>query len=279
MKGKVKYAFIQDEYKAYLEYLSRLYDEKLLDQQVFTQTFEQYVAKGAENRVGVFPTWPIVMVGFKDVTEAAKYPLLPALTSEVNDKPIVTKISEIKRGRFAITKENESPEATMRWVDHLYSEEGSILARLGVEGKNWKWNDNKTAWQLITPEGMNSTQANAKDAPGAGTPVPMVIDNDFFLKEDNPTIHTIAGWVEDEYLPHAEVPFPQVYFTVEEQQTVNTIKPDIDKYIEQMEAKFVSGETSFKEWDTYVKTLEGLQVDELVKIHQAAYDRYEKAKK
>jgi putative aldouronate transport system substrate-binding protein len=277
--GEVKYAFIQDEYKAYLQFLNRLYKEELLDPQIFSQTWEQYVAKGAENRVGVFPTWPIVMIGFADITEAGKYPLLPALTSPVNDEKVVTRVSEVKRGRFAITSENKYPEATMRWVDHLYSEEGSILARLGVENKNWKWTDsNKTAWQLLAPEGMNTTQANAQDAPGAGTPVPMVIDNDFFLKEDNPTIHTIAGWVEDEYLPHAKVPFPQVYLTMDEQNEVNTLRPDIDSYIEQMEAKFVSGENSFDEWDKYVKTLKGLGVDKLVEIHQAAYDRFAKAK-
>ncbi|MFD1735442.1 extracellular solute-binding protein [Bacillus salitolerans] len=277
--GEVKFAFIQDEYKAYLQFLNRLYNEKLLDQQIFSHTWEQYVAKGAENKVGVFPTWPIVMIGFADVTEAAKYPLLPALTSPVNDKKIVTKISEIKRGRFAITNENEHPEATMRWIDHLYSEEGSILARLGVEGKNWEWTDSsKSAWRLLAPEGMNTTQANAQDAPGAGTPIPMVIDNDFFLKEDNPTIHKIAGWVEEEYLPHVEVPFPQVYLTMDEQNTVNTLRPDIDSYIEQMEAKFVSGGASFDEWDKYVNTLKGLGVEELVSIHQAAYDRFADAK-
>ncbi|KAF0818620.1 ABC transporter, substrate-binding protein (cluster 1, maltose/g3p/polyamine/iron) [Bacillus sp. ZZV12-4809] len=277
--GKVKYAFTQDGYKEYLKFLNRLYEEKLLDQQVFSHTWEQYVAKGAENKVGVFPTWPIVMIGFADVTEAAKYPLLPPLTSPEFDKKVVTKIPEVKRGRFAITSENKNPEATMRWIDHLYSEEGSILARLGVEGENWEWtDDSKTAWRLLAPEGMNTTQANAQDAPGAGTPVPMVIENDFFLKEDNPTIHKIAGWVEDEYLPHAEVPFPQVYLTMDEQSEVNTLKPDIDSYIEQMEAKFVSGEVSFDQWDKYVSTLKSLGVEKLEKIHQAAYDRFKEAK-
>ena len=150
VNGKVKYAFTQDEYKAYLQYLKRLYDEKLLDQQVFSHTWEQYVAKGAENKVGVFPTWPIVMVGFADVTEAAKYPLLPALTSDVSNDKVVTQFSEIKRGRAAITNKNKHPEATMRWLDYMYSPEGSILARLGVEGKNWEWVDEaKTAWQLL----------------------------------------------------------------------------------------------------------------------------------
>ena len=30
--------------------------------------------------------------------------------------------SHIRRGRAAITKDNPYPEATMRWLDHLYSE-------------------------------------------------------------------------------------------------------------------------------------------------------------
>ena len=117
---------------------------------------------------------------------------------------------------------------------------------------------------------MNTTQANAQDAPGAGTPVPMVINKEFFLKEDNPTIHTIAGWVEDEYLPHAQVPFPQVYLTVEEQNKVNTLRPDLDSYLEQIEAKLVSGETPFSDWDKIVSTLNKLGAEELVEIHQAA---------
>ncbi len=273
--NKVNYAFMQDGYKTYLQFLNKLYTEELLDQQIFSHTWEQYVAKGSENRVGVFPTWAIVMIGFSDVTEAAKYPLLPPMTSEINNQKIVTQVSEVKRGRFAITKANKHPEATIRWIDHLYSEEGSILARLGVEGKNWEWTDsNKTAWRLLAPEGMNTTQANALDAPGAGSNVPMVINKEFFLKEDNPTIHTIAGWVEEEYLPHASVPFPQVYLTLEEQSRVNTIRPDLDSYIQQMEAKFVSGGESFDNWDKYISTLKSLAVEELEQIHQAAYDRW-----
>ena len=125
---------------------------------------------------------------------------------------------------------------------------------------------------------MNTTQANAQDAPGAGTPVPMVIDKEFFLKEDNPTIQTIAGWVEDELLPHAQVPFPQVYLTLEEQETVNTLRPDLDSYLEQIEAKLVAGETSFDEWDKIVSTMNKLGADKLVEIHQAAYDRWAESK-
>ena len=49
-------------------------------------TWEQFIAKG--NRVGVFSTWPIVQVGFEDVTEALNYPVLPPMTSSTNDRSL-----------------------------------------------------------------------------------------------------------------------------------------------------------------------------------------------
>lgn len=278
--GEVKFTFVQNEYKEYLKFLNKLYSEGLLDPQVASHTWEQYVAKGAEGRVGIFPTWPIVMIGYPDPAEGTNYPIMPALTSQFSSTPIVSKISPFKRGRAAITSSNEHPEATMRWLDYMYSEEGTILARLGVEGKNWEWTDEtKSTWRLLAPEGMNTTQANALDAPGAGTAVPMVLEQEFFAKEDNPTLRIIEGWVEEEYFPYLTVPYPDVYFTLEEQQELNIIKPDMDTYIQQMEARFVTGELNIDaEWDKFVNTLESLGASKAVDIHQAAYDRWAQAK-
>mgnify|MGYP001949586437 CR=1 FL=1 len=102
--GVVKFAWIQPEFKEYLKFMHRLYDEKLLDNQMFSHTWEQFVAKG--NRVGVLSTWPIVQVGFHDVTEALNYPVLPPMTSATNDKKLVVGMHEIRRGRAAITSKN-----------------------------------------------------------------------------------------------------------------------------------------------------------------------------
>lgn len=42
-----------------------------------------------------------------------------------------------------------------------------------------------------------------------------------------------------------------------------------------MEAQFVTGETSFDEWDNYVKTLEEMGLDEYMEIQNEALKRYE----
>lgn len=274
--GTIEYAWVQDEFKEYLKYLNRLYEEKLLDNEMFSHTWEQFVAKG--DQVGIFSTWPIVQVGFEDPSEAMNYPVLPPMTSATNNEKLTILMSDIRRGRAAITKDNEHPEATMRWIDHAYSEEGTILSRLGIEDKTYKWNEDGQ-WELLADEGLSTTETNAKHAPGVGTNVPMVLTEEFFAKEGgNPTILQIYDWVSEELIPYAKSPYPLVYFTEEEQKTVSTLKPDIDTYFEQMEAKFITGAESIDDnWDEYVDTLESLGIADIVAVHQAAYDRWVEA--
>lgn len=272
--GTVKLAWVQEEYKAYLKFMNRLYAEQLLDNQMYSHTWEQFVAKGPQ--VGILSTWPIVQLGFSDINEALKYPVLPPMTSETNHQKLVQGMHEIKRGRAAITKDNPHPAATMRWLDHAaYSEEGTILSRLGIEGKTYEWND-QGQWVLLSQDGLSTTETNAKHAPGVGTNVPMNLTAEFFEKEGgNPVILEIYEWVQTELIPYAKTPFPLVYYTEEEQETVRMLKTDIDAYFQQMEAKFITGAESIDaKWDEYVNTLEGMGVNDMVAAYQSAYDRW-----
>lgn len=276
--GAVQFAWVTEEYKAYVTYMNRLYEEQLLDNQMFSHTWEQFVAKGPQ--VGILATWPIVQLGFADINEALKYPVLPPMKSETNDQKLVMGMHEIKRGRAAITKENKHPEATMRWLDYAaYSEEGTILTRLGIEGKTYKWNE-QGQWVLLSEDGLSTTETNAKHAPAVGTNVPMNLTAEFFEKEgDNPVILEIYKWVQQELIPYAKNPFPLVYYTEEEQEVIKTLLPDANSYFQQMEAKFITGAESIdQKWDDYVKTLESLGMDKIVAANQSAYDRWAAAR-
>ncbi len=55
--GKVRYTPITEEYKSYLTYMNKLYSQKLLDSETFSQADEQKKAKGQNNRVGAFPDY------------------------------------------------------------------------------------------------------------------------------------------------------------------------------------------------------------------------------
>jgi putative aldouronate transport system substrate-binding protein len=188
---------------------------------------------------------------------------------------MVIGFSHIRRGRAAITKDNKYPEATMRWIDHAYSDEGTILSRLGLEGETYIWDENGQ-WILLNEPGLSTTETNAKHAPGVGTNVPMNLTLDFWMKEGgNPTILAIYDWVREELHPYARIPYPLVYFTDDELRTITRYQHDIETYFEQMEARFITGADDIDaKWDEYVNTLNKMRLDDYVKVYQAAYDRY-----
>ncbi len=149
---KVRYAPIEEEYKAFLSYMNTLYKEKLLDPEAYSQNKQQVNGKGENGQLGVFhDAGPFLTVG---VERNEEYVALPPLTSEVNNEKLATRHSLVATGVFAITSANEYPEATIRWVDHFYSDEGAIFLNYGEEGEHFEYVDNKEGLKILIPEGM-----------------------------------------------------------------------------------------------------------------------------
>ena len=75
------------------------------------------------------------------------------------------------------------------------------------------------------------------------------------------------------YFP--EQVYPPVIFTQEEQEILSTLKTDIHGYVDQMVAKWISGEESIDDkWDAYVEQLNKMGLNDLLDIYQKAYNRY-----
>jgi putative aldouronate transport system substrate-binding protein len=286
---KVRFAPIEAEYKAYLTYMNKLNRDGLLDLESYTQTPQQRKAKGNQGQLGLFSSLaPFQLVGNN---LDADYDILLPLTSEVNKERITSETSAFTRGAFAITKANKNPEATMRFVDFLYTDEGSDLGQFGLEGVNWKFNDDKSARIFIGPEGSQnktSQELRAMATPDAGTAIPRnqsklgadlaKIENEAKSKTANPTrYHTRAEYPK--LIPFARKVYPQLYFTLDEQKEINVLQSDILTYVEQMEAKFITGSEPIDKFADFVGTLKKMNVDRYVKIHQDAYDRWKKSGK
>lgn len=75
--------------------------------------------------------------------------------------------------------------------------------------------------------------------------------------------------------PYIRAPFPNVYATEEEASTVNMYLVDLQTYVDERAVGFISGTYSIEdEFDSYIAALQGLQVEELLKVKQAQYDRF-----
>ncbi|GAB2542324.1 extracellular solute-binding protein [Gracilibacillus alcaliphilus] len=274
--GTVRYTPITENYREYLAYMHKLYDEGLLDPETFAQTNEQKTAKGQNNQVGVFQAWFSFFTTGQSEAEAMNNPMFQPLVSDLTDEPVIPRNTTIGRGTFSITKDNPNPEAAIRWIDYFYSQEGFDFLAQGPEGYLWEWDNEEegTKTWFEAPEGYETTEDYRGtltpnygiSAPGLVVPITGKEDSDFdkFIKAET------AEKVE----PYAEVPFPLVYLSNEEQAEINSIEVDLQSYVEQMEAKFITGVEPLSKWDAYVETIENMNIGKYVEVHQAAYDRW-----
>ncbi|MRN54340.1 extracellular solute-binding protein [Paenibacillus monticola] len=273
---KVHYTAMEEGYKQYLIYMNRLWSEELLDHESFSQTAEQKKAKAQNNRVALFSDWHAYMT--KGGEPSMEDPMFAPVKSDMVDAPAISKNRGITTGAFAITKSNKQPEASMRWVDYLYSYEGALFFNKGPEGTLWEYTDEaaRIKQYLPVPGGVEMEDYRATLTPNYGIPAPTLSMDDINkgLKTD------FDLWVEKETKEKlldkgARIPFPVLFLTGEEQTEINSLNSDLSTYVKQMEAKFIIGAEPIANWAKYLETLKKMGGERVTEIYQNAYDRWE----
>ena len=64
-------------------------------------------------------------------------------------------------------------------------------------------------------------------------------------------------------------------FDADTNERLEILDTDISTYANSCAARMIRGEMSFDEWDTYVKTLNEMGLDEWVSIYQERLDSYQ----
>ncbi|MGG1634973.1 extracellular solute-binding protein [Paenibacillus sp. FSL K6-3182] len=272
--GKVHYTPQEEGYKGYLTFLNRLWKEELLDHETFSQTSEQKKAKGENNQIAIFNDYfPYFTLGGEP---SGDNPLMTPVKSEIADSPVYGKHPGISaNGTFAITSSNPSPEATMRWVDYLYSYEGATLFNQGPEDLLWKYKDkekHEKEW-LPVPGGGDREEYRGKLTPNYGILTPGMNSGELAIGLRSEFDLWIDKENAEKLTPIAKSPYPNVYLTNEEQNEASALLSDLNTYVQQMEAKFVTGQESMANWDKYIEQIKKMGGNRIAELYQSAYDR------
>ena len=267
--GKLTYVPTTDYFREYVSYLAKLYQEGLLEQTSFTQGGEQQQATGQSGDVyGSFWTMGAFLTVGRDNDD--DYVVMTPFYEDTY--PIIT---GIKVGTMAITDACEHPEVLMAWADYLYSEEGGILAWMGVEGKTYQVADNgKWEWMLggeygddIATVRSSATIQGAQNHPS--------IQPDFWF-EMSPEVDADEVYLNNERQRIAglgKVPLPMMAYTEEDNAQIATFRADIDGYINQFIAQVCTGEVDLESgWDTYLETMEAMGASALAELHEKTYN-------
>ncbi|WP_123043351.1 extracellular solute-binding protein [Cohnella candidum] len=261
---KVEIWMGSDRNKELLMYLNKLYKEKLLDPQLFSQKEAEYLAKQGSGKTGFF-------------FDQTNNNFLPIQNQYVGIAPpagphgdrLQAQTAPIARdfGAFAITSENKYPEITMRWIDYFYSDAGSTLLRFGREGEQYELKDGIPYYKddFLAKEG-----AQGKMTPYAGGGAPHIISEKVASFINPPQVQEAQKQL-DPYMPKVKYGAPM--FDEQTAQEVNLLRNDLDKYYEEQSTKFIAGALSFDKWEEFQSTLKKLKIDQLQKYYQDAYDK------
>ncbi|MCM2677968.1 hypothetical protein [Alkalicoccobacillus plakortidis] len=160
------------------------------------------------------------------------------------------------------------------WVDYFYSQEGSEFLNQGPEGYLYEIDENGDRVDLELPAQFESSEDyRGTLTPAYGIPTPTIV-----TRVEGVEISEFDKFLDDETAEKVdafgEVPIPLLYLTSEEQEIVNTIEVDLQSYVEQLEARFITGVEPMSNWDKYVETIESMNIEQYIDIYQEAYDRW-----
>lgn len=289
--GSLTMAYMTEGYREFLQFMKGLYDEGLLDKTTFSQ--DQGTLKtllnGEIDRVGVFTaTSTSLLTAGTPRRENHEYAPMFLDNTDKKGYNTLTYLQTMPDQHYFITKACEHPEVAFRIADYMCSEEMTVWSRWGEKGVDWvepdettvglyefmdypaylspvlQWGSSQNShWQNVTPGfrranialGMSSSDTSQESKA-------------FAIKE----LYDRYGenFVQD-VLP--ERVYKLIYTTAELDEKADLVNA-LDSYVSNMRFEFITGQTDLDTgWDDYIKELKGLNVDRLIEINNAAYER------
>ncbi|WP_425453996.1 extracellular solute-binding protein [Paenibacillus flagellatus] len=280
--GKVKYGPTDPKFKEFLTLMNKWYKEGLLDKDFATTDAKMLEAKITGGQIGSAVLYTGSGIGkyatlMKDKDKnfrlvAAPYPVL-----NKGDKQIWGyKDFSVAPTSAAISTSNKNPIETIKWLDYGYSEQGTLLFNFGKEGVSYTMQNGKPTFKpevMNDPTGLPLIQSMSKHnrATFSG---PFMLDIRFDEQYTNSPdqLESKKIWAA----PTLEKKMPRTTPTKEESSRYASIMADINTYKDEMYLKFIMGAEPLDNFDKYVKTIQGMGLDEALKIQQSALERYAK---
>ncbi|MBR2884720.1 MAG: extracellular solute-binding protein [Clostridia bacterium] len=177
----------------------------------------------------------------------------------------------------AISAQSKYPELAAKWLDYLYTEEGTIFANFGTEGVSYEMVDGEPIYtDLITnnPDGLSMQEALGlyvkAGASGSFDNVEGYINQYYSLPQQK---GALDAWQQCFKASFDRKALP-VTLTTKESQEVADLTAEISPYANSMMTKFVIGTEPLDKFDEYLKKLSDMGVQRVLDIHTEALKRY-----
>lgn len=279
--GKLSYYPVTDQYKAGIEWLRKLYQEGLIDTEAFTQDDTMATAKYNDPnaaRVGLVYAWTPDSLFSKWKDQYVAIAPIAGPDGKRYAGGDSAGVFSLGRNELEITASCKYPEVAARWADNFYTGEASIQNDWGAIGTVISKNSDGT-YTLNDPPAGTSADAWYWDQ-SLRDFGPKYVSADFEKKIKLPAtsgdgLKQSLSKLGDQYVT---TPYPSVMYTKEESAQLPTLTTDIESYIKTSRATWITKGGVDQDWDAYVKKLNDMGLQKLMKIYTDAYTRYQKTK-
>lgn len=275
--GTVLYSLVDEGYKEGIKWVHQLYEEGLIDPEVFTHDWARYVAKGKNNQYGMFFGWTALdIAGNPD-----DYVPLPALEGPDGFKNAPrssgSATSGFDMGRCVITSNATQLELIAKWIDQMYAPIQSIQ-------NNWGTYDDENHVNIFTMKDDGTLEHNEL---GDTTPYdarvqqmiggPLAILNSYygvyttFPPDAAERMADVKSYVPD--MKYDNV-YPIIYMTMDDLDRATQLETDINSYGNQMKAHWILDGGVDEEWDEYLQKMDNYGLEEYIALKQKYYDEY-----
>ncbi|HZH62542.1 MAG TPA: extracellular solute-binding protein [Metabacillus sp.] len=284
--GEVKNFLIDDRYKKVVMFLRELWEDELINPEVFTQDYSKFqsLARGNGDYASVGYTYGWEITDRVGNQLAPQYTSLGVLKESANSN-IDVKWSysynsmNYNVNTIQLSAETKNKEAAMRFINELYDPEVSLQVLYGTLGENIAKNDDGS-YEILPPKDEEMDPGTWKWTSTWADFGPMYISDSL-----NVTLGTDMQSIEEQTAPLQEAfdnidieseVLPRVFLKFDD-ESLNTMSLNKTQYMNLAMSNFSKWVTEGgieKEWDKYVDEMKNMGILEDVDIFQEYYDDY-----
>lgn len=285
--GKVVFGPTTANFKNYIATVSKWYKEGLIDSEIATNNSKMVDARVTNGQSGALPLGYVGstvgrFLGLMETKDpkfdfvGVQYPVqkagdIPFFVQ--TDKAVIT-----GKGSASITTTSKYQKEAMAFLDYGFSKEGHMLYNFGIEGQSYKMENGYPKYTdviLKNPEGLPFASIapkyfrNSDSSPSVQDP--RYLEQYYSLKQQQESYTTWSKYQKNYIEANTRL---RGTLTADENSRVAAIMSEVNTYKDEMYLKWLLGQESIDKFDAYVQQINKMGMEEVLKIRQAAYDRF-----
>lgn len=258
VNGEAVFAPELPEYRAFVAQLAAWYEEGILSPDAFTNLHgASLYSDSTEEDETVYSGVLVSVTPYTHVTIDAITDYEPLLMPGPDGETVWRDmLGNVWTGAFAVTSACEDVEAALAWVDALYGEEGAILAYAGIEGEDYRFNDDGY-WIFDVDGARTIDEIRADVLMYTGTTMPGRTPVEFLSKVDSEEDRHVLS-ASEKVSAVAQMVTQPYALSDSDQARADELAGVLCRMVDEGIARFVTGETPLSD-ETYAAWLEEMR--------------------